>query len=122
VNADCASGTCTYSFTYNEGSQSPCTASNVGNAIDLFAVARAEGFQLDNRPTPGAMVVYGSTYRVFGHIATVRAVQGDRSEVVEQNFLDFDPNLEPHWAIFDLRSVAWPDPVVVGFVVAPPVG
>src|SRR5437660_7434766 len=93
-----------------------------GNAIDLFGVARAEGFQLDSHPTPGAMVVYGSRYGVFGHIATVRAVQGDRYEVVEQNFLDFNPNLEPHWATFDLRSAAWPDAAVVGFVVAPGAG
>jgi hypothetical protein len=93
-----------------------------GNAIDLVGVARAEGFQLDAHPTPGAMVVYGRTYGVFGHIATVRAVQGDRYEVVEQNFLDFNAQLEPHWATFDLRSVAWPDPAVVGFIVAPPVG
>jgi hypothetical protein len=91
-----------------------------GNAIDLFGVARAEGFQLDSHPTPGAMVVYGSAYGVFGHIATVRAVEGDRYEVVEQNFLDFNPNLEPHWQTFDLRSVAWPDAAVVGFVMAPP--
>ena len=47
-----------------------------GNAIDLFGVAQAEGFQLDSHPTPGAMVVYGSAYGAFGHIATVRAVQG----------------------------------------------
>jgi surface antigen len=65
----------------------------------------------------GAMVVYGSSYGMFGHIATVRAVQADRYEVVEQNFLDFSPTIEPHWATFDLRSVAWPDPAVVGFVV-----
>ena len=31
VNSACAGGTCTYSFTYNEGSQSPCTAANVGD-------------------------------------------------------------------------------------------
>jgi hypothetical protein len=68
------------------------------------------------------MVVYGSAYGVLGHIATVRAVQGDRCEVVEQNFLDFDPALESHWATFDLRSIAWPDPAVVGFIVAPPAG
>jgi len=29
-------------------------------------------------------------------------------------FLDFNPNLEGHWGTFDLRSVAWPDPAVVG--------
>jgi hypothetical protein len=93
-----------------------------GNAIDLFGVARAEGFQLDNHPTPGAMVVYGGAYGVFGHIGTVRAVQGDRYEVVEQNFLDFNPNLESHWQTFDLRSIAWPDPAVVGFIDAPALG
>ncbi|TMC04483.1 MAG: CHAP domain-containing protein [Chloroflexi bacterium] len=91
-----------------------------GNAIDLFGVARAEGFQLDSHPTPGAMVVYGRAYGVFGHIGTVRAVQGNRYEVVEQNFLEFDPQLEPHWATFDLRSVAWPDPAVVTAVMACP--
>ena len=38
--------------------------------------------------------------------------------MVEQHFLDFDLALEPHWATFDLRSIAWPDPAVVGFIVA----
>jgi hypothetical protein len=33
--------------------------------------------------------------------APVRA-QGDRYEVVGQNFLDFNPVLETHWAAFDL--------------------
>jgi hypothetical protein len=90
-----------------------------GNAIDLLGVAEAEGFQVSSQPVPGAMVVYGSTYGLFGHIATVRAVQADRYEVVEQNFLDFSPNLELHWQTFDLRSIAWPDPAVLGFIVAP---
>ena len=73
----------------------------IGNATDLFGVARVDGFPLDSHPTPGAMVVQGSAYDVFGHIATVRGVQGDRYEVVEQNFLDFNPQLEPPWATFD---------------------
>jgi Transglycosylase SLT domain/CHAP domain len=90
-----------------------------GNAIDLLGVARAEGFQVSSQPVPGAMVVYGSTYGVFGHIGTVRAVEGDRYEVIEQNFFDFNPNLEGHWQTFDLRSIAWPDPAVLGFIVAP---
>jgi hypothetical protein len=68
------------------------------------------------------MVVYGGSYGVFGHIATVVAAGPGRYEVIEQNFLDFDANLEPHWATFDLRSVAWPDPAVVGFVEAPSAG
>ena len=90
-----------------------------GNAIDLFGVARAQGFAVSAQPAPGEMVVYGSSYGVFGHIATVVAVEPGRYEVIEQNFLDFSPSLEPHWATFDLRSVAWPDAAVVGFVVAP---
>ncbi|HEY4027160.1 MAG TPA: lytic murein transglycosylase [Candidatus Dormibacteraeota bacterium] len=90
-----------------------------GNAIDLYAAALAQGFQVSHQPVPGAMVIYGGSYGIFGHIATVRAVQADRYEVIEQNFLDFNPNLEPHWQTFDLRSIAWPDPAVIGFVVAP---
>jgi hypothetical protein len=91
-----------------------------GNAIDLYGVASAEGFQLSRQPVAGAMVVYGGSYGLFGHIGTVRAVQGDRYEVIEQNFLDFSPAVQPHWQTFDLRSVAWPDPAVIGFIVAPP--
>ncbi len=94
----------------------------VGNAIDLYGVAAAEGFSVSQQPVVGAMVVYGGSYGMFGHIATVRAVQADRYEVVEQNFLDFSPTIEPHWQTFDLRSVAWPDPAVVGFVVGTRVG
>jgi hypothetical protein len=91
----------------------------LGNAIDLYGSAVAQGFQVSRTPVAGAMVIYGSSYGIFGHIATVRAVQPDRYEVVEQNFLDFNPNLEPHWQTFDLRSIAWPDSRVVGFVGRP---
>jgi surface antigen len=91
----------------------------LGNAIDLYGAALAQGFRVSSQPTPGAMVVFGSSYGIFGHIATVRAVEGDRYEVIEQNFLDFSPFLQPHWQTFDLRSIAWPDPAVVGFIVAP---
>jgi hypothetical protein len=90
-----------------------------GNAIDIFGFAQAHGFAVSGQPAPGEMVVYGSSYGPFGHIGTVVAVEPGRYEVVEQNFLGFNPNLEPHWATFDLRSVAWPDRSVVGFVVAP---
>jgi surface antigen len=91
-----------------------------GNAIDLYGVAAAEGFQVSAQPVAGAMVVYGGSYGMFGHIATVRAVEGGRYEVIEQNFLDFSPSVQPHWQTFDLRSIAWPDPAVIGFIVAPP--
>jgi len=91
----------------------------VGNAIDLYGVTAAEGFQVSRQPVVGAMVVYGSSYGIFGHIATVVAVEPGRYEVIEQNFLDFSPNIEAHWQTFDLRSVAWLDAAVVGFVVAP---
>jgi hypothetical protein len=79
----------------------------------------AHGFQVGGQPTPGEMVVYGSSYGVFGHIATVVAIEPGRYEVIEQNLIDFNPNLEPHWQTFDLRSIAWPDASVVGFVVGP---
>jgi hypothetical protein len=91
-----------------------------GNAIDIFGFAQAHGFQVSAQPEPGEMVVYGSSYGVFGHIATLVAVEPGRYEVIEQNFLGFNANLEGHWATFDLRSVAWPDRSVVGFVVGPP--
>jgi surface antigen len=90
-----------------------------GNAIDLYGVAVAEHFVVSRQPATGSMVVYGGSYGMFGHIATVVAVQQDRYEVIEQNFLDFSPNLEPHWQTFDLRSIAWPDPAVIGFVASP---
>jgi len=64
----------------------------------------------------------GRVRRLVRHLRPHRhgpAVQGDRYEVIEQNFLDFSPALEPHWQTFDLRSIAWPDPAVLGFVVAP---
>ncbi len=91
----------------------------VGNAIDLYRVAVAQGFQVSRQPVAGSMVVYGPSYGIFGHIATVRAVDANRYEVIEQNFLDFNPSLERHWQTFDLRSVEWPDPAVIGFIVAP---
>jgi CHAP domain len=90
-----------------------------GNAIDLYGAAVAERFTVSRQPVTGAMVVYGASYRPFGHIATVVAVHQDRYEVIEQNFLDFNPNLESHWQTFDPRSIAWPDPAVTGFIVAP---
>jgi surface antigen len=61
----------------------------IGNAIDLYGVAVAQGFVVSRQPVVGAMVVYGSAYGPFGHIATVVAVQPDRHEVVEESFVDF---------------------------------
>jgi hypothetical protein len=91
-----------------------------GNAVDLFDVARTEDFQVSRQPAVGEKVVYGSSYGVFGPIATVIVVEPGRYEMIEQNFIDFNPNLGPHCQTFDLRSIAWPHPAVVGFVVAPP--
>jgi hypothetical protein len=91
-----------------------------GNAIDLLGLARIESFEVSRQPAAGSMVVYGGAYGLFGHVATVLAVERDRYEVVEQNFLDFSPDLESHWQTFDERSAAWPDPAVTGFIVSPP--
>ena len=87
--------------------------------LDYILELNAQGFPVSRQPVAGAMVVYGGSYGPFGHIATVRAVEADRYEVIEQNFLDFSPTIQPHWQTFVLRSIAWPDPAVVGFVVAP---
>jgi hypothetical protein len=53
-----------------------------GNAIDLYGVAVTEQFVVSRQPVAGSMVVYGESYGLFGHIATVVAVQQDRYEVV----------------------------------------
>lgn len=92
-----------------------------GNAIDMYGDALLQHFQTRPRgqPVVGSMVVFGSAYGTFGHVATVVAVQGDRFEVIEQNVLAHNANLEYHWGQFDLRSVASSDASVVGFVVAP---
>lgn len=42
------------------------------------------------------------------------AVEPGRYDVIEQNVLDFNPTLEPHQQTFDVRSITWPDPAVVG--------
>jgi surface antigen len=91
-----------------------------GDAIGLYGVAVGAGFQVSQQPVVGSMVVYGSAYGPFGHIATVLAVEPDRYEVIEQNLLDFNRNVETHWQTFDLRSIAWPDAAVTGFIVSPP--
>jgi hypothetical protein len=91
-----------------------------GDAVGLYGVAVREGFQVGQEPVVGSMVVYGSDYGLFGHVATVLAVEPDRYEVIEQNLLDFNRNVEAHWQTFDLRSIAWPDAAVTGFIVSPP--
>jgi len=62
-----------------------------GNAIDLFGVARAEGFQLDSHPTPGAMVVFAAPTASSAISPPCAPCRGDRYEVVEQDFIDLNP-------------------------------
>ena len=93
-----------------------------GNAADMFPDAQRKGFQLAGQPAPGEIVVWkaGSFYGPYGHVGTVTAVQGDRFETVEQNLLNETSDLSAHWGTWDVRSVAWPDSNVEGFVKAPP--
>lgn len=93
-----------------------------GNAADMFPDAQRKGFQLADQPAPGEIVVWkaGSFYGPYGHVGTVTAVQGDRYEVTEQNLLNDTSDVSAHWGTWDVRSVAWPDSNVEGFVKAPP--
>lgn len=91
-------------------------------ASQMAGEARQKGFQVTSSPQPGDMVVWraGSYYGSAGHVGTVIATAGDRYEVIEQNLLNDTPDMSAHWGMFDIRSVAWPDPQVAGFIHAPP--
>jgi hypothetical protein len=93
-----------------------------GDAAQLWPIARAAGFATEGQPKVGDIVVYraGSFYGTVGHVATVTATAGDRYLVVEQNFINDQTNLLPQWGTWDVRSIAWPDSQVLGFISAPP--
>ncbi len=47
-------------------------------------------------------------------VQVLQSHPGAHANCLVQNFLDFDPDLEGHWATFDLRSITWPDAAVLG--------
>jgi hypothetical protein len=60
------------------------------------------------------------------HAARVVGIDRDSPDVLDRAAIqdpaerDFNSNMEPHWQTFDLRSIAWPDPAVIGSIDAPP--
>lgn len=99
-------------------------ALNVPSAYQMTAAAQAEGFRMDNLPTPGDMVVYkqGSFYGPNGHVGLVVGTSGNTYLVAEQNFINETSDLGAHWGTWDLRTISWPDSNVSGFIAAPPTG
>lgn len=94
----------------------------VATAAAMYPAAVREGYSVAAQPLAGSMVVWGAGayYSADGHVGTVIAVEQDRYEVVEQNFLGTTSDLGAHWGSWDLRSIAWPDANVEGFIVGPP--
>ena len=98
----------------------PPTFAGVGQAADMYAAAQKNGWSTSATPVTGSMVVFNRQVDSAGHIATVLATGSTDFEVVEQNWLNFEPDLTGEWGTFDLALIPWPDPQVTGFMVAPP--
>jgi surface antigen len=88
----------------------------------MTAVAQQEHFRLDNGPKVGDMAVFrnGSFYGPNGHVGLVIATAGDKYLVAEQNFMNETSDLGAHWGSWDIRSLAWPDANLSGFIATPP--
>lgn len=102
------------------GYADPPTFAGVGEAADMYAAAQRNGWATSATPATGSMVVFNRQVDSAGHIATVLATGPADFEVIEQNWLNFDPDLTGQWGTFDLAVIPWPDPQVTGFIVAPP--
>ena len=100
----------------------PPTFAGVGQAADMYAAAQRSGWSTSATPVTGSMVVFNRQVDSAGHIATVLATGSTDFEVIEQNWLNFDPDLTGQWGTFDLALIPWPDPQITGFIVAPPGG
>lgn len=94
----------------------------VPSAYQMTAAAQQEHFRLDSGPTVGDMVVFrnGSFYGPNGHVGLVISTAGDKYLVAEQNFMNETSDLGAHWGSWDIRSLAWPDANVSGFIASPP--
>jgi len=82
-----------------------------GNAGEWLANAAAQGVMVAVAPSVGAIAVWpaGEGYDArFGHVAIVTAVTPSSYTVSEMNFLGE--------GVVDARTIAWPDPRVLGFV------
>jgi surface antigen len=82
-----------------------------GNAADWLDNARAQGRPTTTIPTVGSIVVYrrGKPYdSANGHVALVVAATLDSYSVTEMNYIGLGR--------VDVRTIAWPDPDVQGFI------
>jgi peptidoglycan DL-endopeptidase CwlO len=83
-----------------------------GDAWEWLANAEAQGKPTSSAPLPGEIVVYrrGGPYDPrYGHVALVVAVSPTGYTVSEANYSGL--------GVIDMRSIAWPDPHVAGFIV-----
>ena len=81
-----------------------------GNGGDWLLNAAAKGYATSATPQYKSIVVYpaGRGYSQYGHVAVVVAVTPTSYTVSEMNYKGL--------GIVDQRTVAWPDPVVEGFI------
>ena len=98
-------GQCTYWAAFNH------RVTWSGNATDWFANAARQGALESRVPSPGEIVVYhaGGHYSVYGHVGIVVAVAPGQYTISEMNYEGL--------GVVDLRTMAWPDGGVEGFVV-----
>ncbi len=82
-----------------------------GNAADWLDNARAKGVATTTVPTVGSIVVYrrGKPYDAAnGHVALVVGTTPVSYSVAEMNYIGLGR--------VDVRTIAWPDPHVEGFI------
>lgn len=84
----------------------------LGNAIEWYANARAQGYAVGDSPLPGAILVRGSaTYGGYGHVAYVESVDGTSFTVSEMNVNGLGQLTTRTYDI-----VSNPPPSLIGFV------
>ena len=77
----------------NPGYAHRTTFAGVGQAADMYAAAERNGWSTSVTPVTGSMVVFNRQVDSAGHIATVLATGPVDFEVIEQNWLNFNPAL-----------------------------
>ena len=94
-----AYGYCTY-YAYNRRAQlGRPIGGNWGNAVSWAAMARAQGFRVDNTPEAGAVIQNGGGWGGYGHVGIVEHVNGDGSLTVsDMNYVG--------WNIISTRTVS----------------
>jgi hypothetical protein len=97
--------------------QAPWVGEGWGNAADWLGSAQRAGFSTTDRPTVGAVCVYGSSsaYSIYGHVGLVVAVYGDNSfRVREMNYVGWDQYDERNSSMFDVEGFILPPGVAAG--------